>query len=146
MNQMIEGLMAMTIVIACFLFVAWIIWMVSRQRRERHQRDIDLKSRMLEKFGTSEEFVQFMQTDAGRKFLEPAQAKAEKSLHGRVASSLSSGVVLVLLGLAFFSLSWLTGSSALVFPGAIMSAIGVGLVLSAIIYWKFVPACSEGSE
>ena len=145
MNQMIEGVMTLTLVSASFLFVAWIIWMVSRQRRERQQREIELRSRMLEKFGTSEEFVAFMGTDAGRRFLD-TPTKAEKSLRGRVASSLSSGVVLILLGMAFFSLYWLRDTPGLMFPGAILSAIGIGLVISALIYWRLVPVAPEEGE
>ena len=135
MQDVFLPLMILGIVGSSFIFVGWIIWMATRQRRERQQNEIALRSRVLEKFGSSDEFVQFMQTESGKKFLDTATV--EKSVRTKVASSLSSGLILLMLGVAFFFMAWRLDDGDLMFPGAILSAIGVGLGISAAIYWRF---------
>ena len=139
MSQMIEGVMILTVITACFLFLGWIIWMVSRSRRERLQSEIELRTRVLDKFGSSEEFTGFMQTEAGRKFLQTGSLKAEKTSRNRVASSLSWGAILFLVGMAFYLFGWVEGEQALVLPGSLFAAVGIGLALSAYFYHRLAP-------
>jgi len=146
MEEMVMALMVLGIVGGSFLFVGWIIWIVSRRRRERQQHEIELRSRMLEKFGSSDEFVGFMQTDAGKKFLETSSLRGEKSLHARVMSSLSSGVILILLGGAFFFLARMEGDTGLLFPATILSAIGLGLIITAVIFVRMSKSPLNGGS
>lgn len=136
MHSMFMSLMVLGIVVGTFVFVGWIVWLGLRQQRERQQDELQLRARMLEKFGTSDEFVGFMQTDAGRKFLETG-AKTRKSLRFKVASSLSTGVILLLLGGAFLVMSETVGEEGLLFPAAILGSLGIGLAISALIYSRF---------
>jgi RsiW-degrading membrane proteinase PrsW (M82 family) len=136
MHSMFMSLMVLGIVVGTFVFVGWIVWLGLRQQRERQQDELQLRARMLEKFGNSDEFVGFMQTEAGRKFLETGE-KARKSLRFKVASSLSTGVILLLLGGAFFFMSGRVGQPELLFPAAILGALGIGLAISAFIYSRF---------
>ena len=46
MEEMVMALMVLGIVGGSFLFVGWIIWIVSRRRRERQQHEIELRSRI----------------------------------------------------------------------------------------------------
>jgi len=139
MNQMIEGLMVLTVITSCFLFVGWMIWMVSRTRKEQQRNEVELRTRMLEKFGSSEEFTGFMQTDAGKRFLQTGSSKAEKKSRNRVASSLSWGAILFLVGMAFFTFTWVEHDTAFYIPGGFFAAIGIGLALSAYFYHRLAP-------
>ena len=125
-------------IVGTFFFLGWIVWLETRQKRERQERDIELRSRMLEKFGTSEEFVGFMQTDAGKKFLDMPKTKAEKSWRKKVASSVSFGAILIMLGIAFLVLAW-GFDEDMTFPGVILIAIGIGLGISAYTYYRLAP-------
>ena len=142
MHEMVVALMVLGIVIGSFLFLGWMIWMVSRSRKERQQNEIEMRARMLDKFGTSDEFVGFLQTEAGKKFLDTGISKAEKSSKNRVASSLSWGTILFLIGLAFYLFGWVEGNNDLVMPGSLFVAIGIGLALSAYFYHRLSPDSS----
>jgi len=138
--------MVLGICIGSFILVGWMIWMVSRTQKERQQNEIEMRARMLEKFGTSEEFVGFLQTDAGKRFLNTGSSKAEKKSRNRVASSLSWGGILFLVGLAFYAFGWVEGERALVMPGSLFAAVGIGLALSAYFYHRLVPDTSDNGS
>jgi uncharacterized membrane protein len=146
MNQMIEGVMALTVITACFLFLGWIIWMISRTRRERLQSEIELRTRVLDKFGSSEEFTGFMQTEAGRKFLQTGSLKAERRSRNRVASSLSWGAILLLVGMAFFLCSWVEHDTGFIIPASLFAAVGMGLALSAYFYHRLDPETPDNGS
>ena len=129
--------MVLGVSIGSFVFVGWIVWLGVRQQRSRQENEIELRARMLDKFGTSEEFVGFMQTDAGREFLETSGVKTGKSMRQKAVSSLSTGVILILLGAAFFFINDRMGGGGMLFPAAILTAIGIGLGISGFIYSRF---------
>lgn len=134
--HMFEAVMVFTVTVTCFLFIGWLVWLISRHRRERLQQNVDLRTRMLDKFGTSEEFVAFMHTDAGKNFLE-ASTRIEKQGKSRVASSLSWAAILIMVGLAFFAIVLVEGDRGPMIPALLFLAIGTGLAISAYIYSRF---------
>ena len=139
MHEIVIPIMVLGIVGASFLFVGWMIWMLSRSRRERQQDEMQMRAQMLEKFGSSDEFVGFLQTDAGKKFLDSGSTKAVKNSRARVASSLSWGAVVFMFGMAMFIVGRINGDSDMMAPGTIFAAIGIGLAISAYIYHRIAP-------
>lgn len=47
-------------------FVAFVLWLASGFVRERTRQRAELQSRMIERFGSAQELVAFLATDAGR--------------------------------------------------------------------------------
>lgn len=131
-------IMILGAIVGTFFFLGWIVWLETRQKRERQESDIELRSRMLEKFGTSDEFVGFMQTEAGKRFLDSPKNKAEKSWRKRVASSVSWGAILTMLGIAFLVLGWGFDEDMMI-PGVILIALGIGLAITAYVYHRLAP-------
>jgi hypothetical protein len=146
MQEMVTALMVLGIVIGSFLFLGWMIWMVARARKDRQQNEIELRARMLDKFGTSDEFVGFMQTDAGKKFLDTASSRFAKSARNRVASSLSWGTILFLFGTAFCVFAWVENDTDFLIPGSLFAAVGIGLALSAYFYHRLAPDVSDNGS
>lgn len=73
---------------------------MSSRRRSRVaeiQRDIHIK--LFEKFGTSQELIDYLKTDAGSKFLDSASIE-HTGTFGRVLGSVQAGLILFLLGVA----------------------------------------------
>jgi hypothetical protein len=146
MHEIVIPVMVMGIVGASFLFIGWLVWMVSRTRRERQQSELQMRAQMLEKFGSSDEFAAFLQTDAGKKFLDRGSSKVVKNSRARVASSLSWGAVVFMFGLAMFVMGLLQSDSELIAPGTIFTAIGIGLAITAYIYHRIAPDAPRSED
>ncbi|HEU4928567.1 MAG TPA: hypothetical protein VFU38_01955 [Candidatus Krumholzibacteria bacterium] len=90
------------LMVAVTALTAWILWLVFRrfqvQTNARAQRT-ETFNRLIDKFGTAKEFVDFIQSDAGRKVLEdpiapPADPKTS------VRRFVASGIILLAVGKA----------------------------------------------
>ena len=83
---------------------------------------------MLEKFGSASEFVAFLESDSGRKFLEPSPARPTIQA-ARIFGSIQKGAIFTLIGVVGFGVvaSDLDDLNALAIPSGIALAIGLGL-------------------
>jgi len=104
----------------------------------------DVHGRLIERFGTSQEVLTYMATDAGKRFLEatPIAVGFETqqpvpSPVARVLTPLQIGVVMTLLGLGLLYLrhSIPDGGGALLVVGTVVLMPGLGFIISAGITW-----------
>jgi hypothetical protein len=104
----------------------------------------DVHGRLIERFGTSQEVLTYMSTDAGKRFLEATpiavgfehQAPVPSPV-ARVLTPLQIGVVMTLLGIGLLSLRHsIPGSgSALLVVGTVVLMPGIGFIISAGLTW-----------
>lgn len=101
-------------------------------------------SKLIERFGTSQEVLTYMGTEAGKRFLEatPIAVGFEPqqpvpSPVTRVLTPLQIGLVMMLLGigLIFLRHSIPDGDSLLLLVGTVILMPGLGFILSAGITW-----------
>lgn len=101
-------------------------------------------SKLIEKFSTSQELSAYMETDAGRRFLEaapiPVSLGAEQRVPNAVARVLTPvqiGVVLVLLGVGFLMLRHVEPDmrTPMLVLGTVILMPGIGFIISAGITW-----------
>jgi hypothetical protein len=139
----IAGLLAF----ACFL--GSLIWII-RQALENHRwsRMFKLQSevhgRLIDKFSSSQELAQYMETEAGKRFLEaaPISAGVEPQQHvpnavARVLTPLQIGIVLVLLGIGLLLIRHISADTEipmLIF-GTVALMPGLGFIISAGVTW-----------
>ena len=104
----------------------------------------DVHGKLIERFGTSQEVLTYMSTDAGKRFLEatPIAVGFERqppvpSLVARVLTPLQIGIVMTLLGtgLLYLRHSVADGGSALLVIGTFVLMPGLGFIISAGITW-----------
>ena len=104
----------------------------------------DVHGRLIERFGTSQEVLTYMNTDAGKRFLEatPIAVGLEHQLPvpspvARVLTPLQIGIVMTLLGAGLLNLrhSVPNGGSALLVIGMVVLMPGLGFIISAGITW-----------
>jgi hypothetical protein len=97
-------------------------------------------AKLLEKFGTSQELLAYMGTDAGKRFLESQPLEVESRgarvtpyPFRRILASIQLGVVVLLLGLGLLFLRGHVGEDAEVclVLGTVASTVGIGFLLSA---------------
>ena len=135
------------LVFVCILgALLWLTHVLLENRRWSRifKLQTDVHGRLIEKFGTSQEVLTYMGTDAGKRFLEatPIAVGFEHqppvpSPVARVLTPLQIGIVMTLLGAGLLNLrhSVPNGGSALLVIGMVVLMPGLGFIISAGITW-----------
>ncbi|MGH9495641.1 MAG: hypothetical protein ACRD3B_11630 [Candidatus Sulfotelmatobacter sp.] len=131
----------------CFLgVVLWLTQVLLENRRWNRifKLQSDVHAKLIERFGTSQEVLTYMNTDAGKRFLEatPISVGLDRqapvpSPVARVLTPLQIGIVLSLLGvgLIFLRHSIPDGDAPLLLVGTVVLMPGLGFIISAGITW-----------
>jgi len=135
------------LVFLCILgALLWLIHVLLENRRWNRifKLQTDVHGKLIERFGTSQEVLTYMGTEAGKRFLEatPIAVGFEKtdlvpSPVARVLTPLQIGVVMTLLGVGLISMrnALPDGAAALLLLGTIVLMPGLGFIISAGITW-----------
>jgi hypothetical protein len=141
---------------------AWLIRTIIEQRRwsRLSRTQAEVHNKVLERFGTSAELLEYMRTPAGSKFLEsaPIPLHADRAPQNpplaRVLWSIHLGVIVIAVGIGLVLVSLrFSGDNAggLFALGVIAFCIGGGFIASAVVslvvarrlgVWQ-VPAAGE---
>lgn len=126
--------------LALFVTVATailIIRMVQENGKSKRQAEaqLQLHTRLIDKFGSSRELLDYLASDAGKKFLTPATVQRTMPFR-RILAAAQAGIVLTFVGVAF----WLVrgsfdqeGLRAATFLGGVTIALGLGFLCSAVV-------------
>lgn len=145
-RDMMEGFFVLCgIGITVFVFT-WVIRKVVEHRRWTRLSRVqaEVHNKLLDRFGSNEDVLRYIQTAAGRKFLEAAPIPLEAAPQsvaapiGRVLWSVQAGVILGAAGLGLQAVSFRADkdvASALSALGVLAIAIGAGFIVSAALSW-----------
>lgn len=146
-RQEMLGILAGVAVFIGFLVITgvivWVIRMIVTSRRWNKLSKVqyDVHSKLLDRFTTNEDLLAYMQTPAGRRFLEsapirlPDEPRSMTAPFSRILWSVQAGIVLVLTGIGLLYVSsTLTDEPAQFFMviGVITLALGGGFIVSAV--------------
>ncbi len=104
----------------------------------------DVHGKLIDRFGTSQEVLTYMNTDAGKRFLEATpiavgfeHAQPVPSPVARVLTPLQIGIVMSLLGIGLLSLrgSLPEAHGVLLVLGIVVLMPGLGFIISAGVTW-----------
>jgi hypothetical protein len=130
-----------------------LLWMVrlfegSRRWSRTFKQQSEVHSRLIDKFSTNEELLEYMQTDAGKRFLEampiPLSSEPDHGFSQRVPNAvarvllpLQIGIVLSLIGIGFLSLrnAGQDMDEPMRVIGTLVLMPGIGFILSAAASW-----------
>lgn len=132
---------------ACFLLA--LIWMVrvfveNRRWSRIFKLQSDVHGRLIDKFTSNQELALYMDTEAGKRFLEaaPIPVSFEKEQRvpnalARVLTPLQIGIVLVLLGIGLLMLRHAGPDmrTPMLVLGTVVLMPGLGFIISAGITW-----------
>ena len=143
----VVGPIAALLAFACFLgALTWLVRLFLENRRWARifKLQSEVHGRLIDKFSSSQELSSYMETEAGRRFLEAApipvgvetQQRVPNAV-ARVLTPLQIGVVLVLLGIGFFLLRHVREEmhDPMLVLGTIMLMPGLGFIISAGMTW-----------
>lgn len=118
----ITGGIAMVIVVT-------LAGMQTRQRQAELRADVQMK--LIDRFGTADEFVQFIKSQEGKQFLGDAPQKARSA----GVSGIRGGIILAFVGASFAVLGGINDRDWFV-PAFILLGLGLGFFVSAIFSMK----------
>jgi hypothetical protein len=139
----IEGFTIGTVILAIASGVIWLIkTMIDHRRWSRMSKiQTEVHNKVLDRMQSNEDLLAYIQTPAGKRFLEsaPIPMESPRSIgapFGRILWSAQAGAVLTVLGLGITLVSQTTVEEVappLAAMGAIVGAMGIGFLVSAVL-------------
>lgn len=130
-----EVLAPMLGVVGMMVVIGWIVRIVTTSRRQMKMVALqaEMQEKLLDKFGSSEEVIGYLESDAGRQFLDAATFEPTNP-YKRILGSIQTGLILTCAGGAFLFLrdQMTEADDAFVFLGALGLALGLGFLFSAL--------------
>ena len=105
----------------------------SKSKSDKARYQAEVQARLIDKFGTGPEFVQFLDSAQGRKFLGDIESAPKAMTQDRMLSGIRNATVLSFLGVAFILLSMFTYERGMIYPGLLLLALGLGYLASVIL-------------
>lgn len=136
-----------TLAVGSFLLAfLWLVRLFLDNRRwsRTFSMQNQVHTKLIEKFSTSQELAAYMETEAGRRFLEAAPIPVNLDTHQRVPNAVARvltpvqiGVVMVLLGAGLLALRHAGPDmeTPMLVLGMVILMPGVGFIISAAITW-----------
>jgi len=116
----------------------FVFWISKRAKIEqaRSAAKMNLQTRMLEKFSSAQEFVDFVSTPEGQTFLASSTDVTERlNPLLKLYQSMRWGFVLSLVGIGFIILSFMVEREMIV-PGVLALTLGLGFLISSLVGQK----------
>jgi hypothetical protein len=128
------------------VFAVWVIRLIVENRRwtRTFKLQSEVHTRLIDKFSSNAELAAYMETEAGRRFLEAAPIPVSIETNPRVPNAvarvltpLQIGTVLVLLGAGLLLLrhSGADMAQPMLVLGTVVLMPGIGFIISAGITW-----------
>src|SRR5207247_7023753 len=99
----------------------------------RAQAQAEVQTKLIERFSTSKEFIEFLQSPAGRQFVTGVEVTSTLYARDRIIGGFGRGIVLSLLGCGFLAI-WIVGEGrGFLYRGFILLGLGLGFFLSTLV-------------
>ena len=121
-----------TSIVGSFVMVVTIVFLGTRSKQRRAELRADVQMKLIDKFGSSAEFVKFLESPSGQQFLE----QPRRNTRDRAIGGLTGALICSFIGLAFFGCGVVYRDEGFFVPAFILIGIGVALFISFAISWK----------
>lgn len=121
-------------IVGSFLMVVIVVWLGVRAKQRRAELQADVQMKLLDKFGSSAEFVRFLESPQGKSFIEQPRRMTRE----RILGTLTGGLVTTFIGIAFGICAFLLRDEGFWVPALILLAVGLALFISAMVSWKLI--------
>lgn len=115
--------------------VVLIVYFVSRGKARRAEVQAEVQSRLIDRFGSAPELIEFLQSPAGRQFVSGVQSAPALMARERIMSGFSRAIILTMLGAAFLGLTFFYDDDFAI-VAAILFSLGVGYLLATWVSYK----------
>lgn len=115
--------------------VVLIVYFISRARARRAEVQAEVQSKLIDRFGSAPELIDFLQSPAGRQFVTGVQSAPAIMARERIVSGFSRAIILSTLGAAFLFLTFFYEDGFAV-PAAVLFSLGIGYLLATLVSYK----------
>ncbi len=115
--------------------VVLIVYFVSRSKARRVEVQAEVQTRLIDRFGSAPELIDFLQSPAGRAFVNGVQSAPALLTRERILSGFSRAIILSMLGAAFLGLTFFYDEDFAV-PASIILSLGIGYLLATFVSWR----------
>ena len=117
------------------VMVVLIVFVVARSRQRRAELQAEVQTRLIDRFGSAPELIEFLQSSAGRQFVSGVQSAPALMARERIMSGFTRAIVLSMLGAAFLGLTFFYDNDFAV-PAAILFSLGIGYLIATMVSYK----------
>jgi len=135
-----RGPVGIIVPIGFFALILGLVWLKRRQQQAQLQAKADFHKQLLDKFSSGRDFADFLESKGSQRFLEALWSQGTPSKE----KTLRNGIVVAMLGLAFFALAWM--NKEFVIPGVLFLAVGAGFLIFFAISYRLSKSCSLVDE
>jgi Flp pilus assembly protein TadB len=126
----------MLVLLALFATIGWVIYLAAdtAKRQRRIKAQTELHGRLLDKFSSASEVVEFLQTPSGAQFVDRISSDREEPASG-ILRSTHRGIILVVVAIGCLALTKVYGwdNNPLLVVGVILLCLGIGFLISAAV-------------
>lgn len=136
-----------------FAMIVLVVYFVGlhRSRLRATELQLDAQSRMLDRFGSSPDFVNFLQSTAGQQLVKGFGEVPRSVAHDRILGGVNKGIVLSFLGAGFLAVCLFeqVRNAGLLIFGFVFLGLGIGYLVSTIVSirlsktWGLLPKPGE---
>jgi small-conductance mechanosensitive channel len=127
-----ELIAIVAIVFSNILFGVLILaWFKIKHRRLELQAEVQTK--LIDRFGSSTELVDFLKSSTGREFVHGVQKGALGVAHERVVAGIRKAIILSFLGIGLLAVWGITGAQWISWFGILFLALGLGFLTAAVV-------------
>jgi hypothetical protein len=148
-NSVMNTVSAVVIAATIIVSFAWIITSIvtSIRQRANTRTRAEVYNRLIDKFGTAPELVDFLQSNAGLRFIEEQTVEVSQPL-SKILGSIRLGVSLALIGGGMLIVANLWDRTlgedlyiVIALGGTVALTAGAGFVIAAAISYKLCKSC-----
>jgi hypothetical protein len=122
-------------ILSSSVMVILIVYFVARARLRRAEVQAEVQTKLIDRFGSAPELIEFLQSPAGRQFVSGVQGVPGMLARERIMSGFTRSIVLSMLGAAFLGLTFFYNDDFAV-PAAILLSLGIGYFLATMVSYR----------
>jgi hypothetical protein len=112
-----------------------IVFFVTKARQRRVELHAEVQAKLIDRFGSAPELIDFLQSPAGKQFVTGMQSAPALLTRERILSAISRAIITTALGAAFLGLTFLYDDDFAI-PAALLFCLGVGYLIAAVVSYK----------
>ena len=122
-------------ILASSVMVVMVVYFVAQARTRRVEVQVEMQGKLIDRFGSAPELIEFLQSPAGREFVGGVQSAPANYARERIMSGFSRAIILSMLGAAFLALTFFYDDDFAV-PAAILFSLGIGYLLATMVSYR----------
>jgi hypothetical protein len=122
-------------ILASFGAAVLIVFFIGRSRQRRMEIQAQVQSKLIDRFGSAPELVEFLQSPAGRQFVSGVQTAPVTMARERIHSGFTRAILMTSLGAAFLFLTYFSDDDFIV-PAAILFSLGIGYIIATFLSYR----------